>query len=323
MRRFVKKIIYHFLILLITALLLDFIISSRLKIHDQFAYGESYIWNEIYQGKVNRDILIYGSSRAWVHFDPKIIQDSLRMSTYNLGIDGHNFWLQYFRHKALIKNNVKPKVIILSVGIFTLNRRSDLYNMNQFLPYIYYEDVYHYTSVYKGFTIFDYILPLYRYIGKRDVLRQAFYYNKGRQSKQENYRIDGFRGMNREWNHDLENAKQKLASFTLNMHEPSIKLMELFFEECNDLGIEVVMVYSPEYIEGQYFVENRSEIMETFSNLSETYNFHFLDYSNDEISKDKILFYNSMHLNAIGAERFTTKFVSDLKQNKILTFKGQ
>lgn len=40
----------------------------------------------------------------------------------------------------------------------------------------------------------------------------------------------------------------------------------------------------------------------------------FLDYSKDSICTDKINFYNSQHLNAIGAGKFNRKLSNDLKK---------
>ncbi|MBE2208298.1 MAG: hypothetical protein IAE84_11975, partial [Saprospiraceae bacterium] len=73
------------------------------------APGEFEVWNDIYNSNVNCDIAIYGSSRAWVHIDPKILSHILQLNVYNFGIDGHNFWLQYLRHIEFLKYNPKPK----------------------------------------------------------------------------------------------------------------------------------------------------------------------------------------------------------------------
>ena len=49
----------------------DLVISKELKKSNSYTFGEYSIWNDIYDGKINADIVIYGSSRAWVHFDPE------------------------------------------------------------------------------------------------------------------------------------------------------------------------------------------------------------------------------------------------------------
>ena len=94
MTRFFKNIIWFFLPLLLVSVLLDWYISDQLKKSDYYAHGETYIWNKIVEGEIEDDIYIYGSSRAWVHINPFILQDTLGMTAYNFGIDGHFLWFQ-------------------------------------------------------------------------------------------------------------------------------------------------------------------------------------------------------------------------------------
>lgn len=316
MKLFIKKILYQAIILLLISIIVDYFLSSTLKHSDSFAYGESLIWNEIIEGQMSKDILIYGSSRAWVHFDSKIIEDSLGLSTYNLGIDGHNFWLQYLRHKKLLKHNKPPNFIILSLGVFSLSKRKDLYNHYQFLPFQYDKEFYDYTKSYEGFSIFDYTLPMYRYIGKQDSIKKIIK-AQFNEAYREPYRIKGFRGMHRQWNDDLAKAKLTIKSYESVMDQASVDLIQTFINECNRLNIRVILVYSPEYIEGQEFVSNRHEIISFYQNLALKNNLSFIDYSNDPICRSKNYFYNSMHLNADGARVFTNKLVIDLKKMDI------
>ena len=73
MSQFLKKIIAFIIPLLVLSVFADILISNGLKKSDYYAQGETFIWNEIYNGNIDEDIFIYGSSRAWVHIDPKIL----------------------------------------------------------------------------------------------------------------------------------------------------------------------------------------------------------------------------------------------------------
>ena len=144
----------------------DYFISNNHKKNHKYP-GEIEVWNDIYAGNINSEIAIYGSSRAWVHIDPSILEDSLNLKAYNFGIDGHNFWLQYLRHKEYLKYNNAPKIILLSVDVFSLQKRKDLYELNQFLPFMLWnKNIIKFTSSYNGFTYKDYYFPLLRYKGK-------------------------------------------------------------------------------------------------------------------------------------------------------------
>jgi tagatose-1,6-bisphosphate aldolase len=85
----------------------------------------------------------------------------------------------------------------------------------------------------------------------------------------------------------------------------------------NKEGVKVVFVYTPEYIEGQKFIQGRKELISLYSKYSKQYNIPFYDFSNDVICYKKDFFYNSNHLNKDGAELFTRKFVDTLIQSNV------
>lgn len=139
--------------------ILDLFFSAKLKKSKKDAHGEYPVWNDLYEGKINADVVVYGSSRACYHFDTKLLEDGLAKSCYNLGIEGHNFWLEYLRHKVLLKYNKKPKYILLSIDIFTFQKRAAIFNHDQLLPFMLYnKDMRKYTKTYNQFSflIFTY-----------------------------------------------------------------------------------------------------------------------------------------------------------------------
>jgi hypothetical protein len=313
MKLFIKNFFVFIIPLLIIIIPLDLTLSKLLKKSNTYAQGEYSVWNDLYNGKVNSEIVIYGSSRAWVHVDPQILKNELGVSSYNLGIDGHNFWLQYLRHKILLKYNQKPKYIILSVDSRTLEKRDNLFNSHQFLPYMLWDkDIINFTKSYYGYSNIDYYLPLLRYYGKKIVLVEAtnnFLFSSNLKLDRNN----GFKGMDRQWNNDFENAKNKLKHYKAELNQESIQLFDRFLGECKENDMEAIFVYTPEFIEGQEFIQNREEIISLFKDFSDKYNISFLDYSDDEICSQKKYFYNASHLNKEGAEIFTKKLAEDLK----------
>ncbi len=280
--------------------------------------NEFVVWNDLFKGNIKVDVAIYGSSRAMVHMDPKIFKDSLNLEAYNLGLNGHNFWLQYYRHKEFLKYNKAPGIIIHSVDMFTLAKRKDLFQMDQFLPYMLYNrELEKWIDSYQGFTHYDYNIPLVRYYGQYkaigNALRTAFH-NYSSISDSARYR--GFMYKNLAWNDDLEKARKQFPDYRITVDKKSVELFNEYLYECKNAGIPVILVYSPEYIEGQDFVKNRAEIINIFSVFAARYNIPFLDYSNDSISYNKNYFYNTSHLNGRGAEIFTSKLIHDMKKQE-------
>ncbi len=313
MKKFITKTLFFLLPLLLLCIIIDFELSFLLRQNIKKYEGEFSVWNDIYNSNINCDIAIYGSSRAWVHIDPKILKDSLNMTAYNFGIDGHNFWLQYYRHIEFLKHNKTPKQIIVALDVISLEKRKDLYNYMQFLPYMLWnKDLFKYTNSYEGFNTIDYFIPLVRYFGKTSALNACIevLLNK---SDIEKVRINGFAGMDKFWNSDVDKALKEREEYKIPINEKSVELFIRFIEECKKRGIELIFVYTPEYIEGQKkYCTNRQEIIKIFEEISIKYDVTFYDYSGHNICLNKNLFYNASHLNKTGSELFTRQFAHDL-----------
>ena len=311
MKKFILKGLLYILPILLCAYPLDYLISKYLSESNYYAGGETKDWNDIYKGNINSDLVIYGSSRAYRHFSPKIIEDSLNISTYNLGINGNNFWLQYFRHKELLKYNKKPKYIIMSIDPFSLQKAVGMPNSIQFLPYLLWnKNLKEYISYRSGYSFIDYNIPLARYFGEKTALFAALssFFN----FRNNPVRYKGYKGRESEWNGDFDKAKDQLDNYDIDIDPEYVKLFEQFINECNREGIKLIFVYTPLYIDGQLFIKNREEVTYTFQHFSDKYKIPFIDYSNDELSFQKQYFYNTTHLNKRGSEIFTKKLIKEL-----------
>lgn len=318
MKYFIKYIFLFLVPIILISYPLDIYISSKLK-HSHKYQGEFEVWKDIYNGNINTDLLIYGSSRAWVDINPKILKDYLNTDVYNLGIDGHNFWLQYLRHLEYLKYNKAPKQIILAVDFGSLQKREDLYLYEQFLPYMLWNsNIINFTKSYEGFDLFDYYVPLKRYIGEYSVLKQTFNVSLENDNNS-SYRNLGFRSVNKSWTDEFELARTKMKSYKVNINHASVSLFNMFLANCKDNNIDVVLVYTPEYIEGQKFIENRQKIMSIYKLYANKYDFYFLDYSKDNINYDKQYFYNATHLNKSGSTLFSQNLAHDLLELKKTT----
>lgn len=310
MKRFLKRLLLFILPIVILAYPLDILVSQILR-KTNLHYGEYEVWDDIYASNIDADLAIFGSSRAWRHFDPKIFEDSLGLKTYNFGMDGHNFWMQQLRHRKYFAKNPHPQTIIYSVDILTLVKRVDLFNKNQLLPFMLFDDeIYNYTKSYQGFSWANYYVPLYRYATNLDF--SSFISD----SLFQEYRYHGFKGADRKWNLDLQEAELQYPNFSLDEDTPSVALFISFIEDMKRENIDIILVCAPEYYEGQDFVKNRVELISTFKEIAENYSLPFFDYSDSAISKRQDLFYNTLHLNKEGAEVFTQKFIRDWQRLK-------
>lgn len=318
MIKFIKNLLLFIFPIIISAYFIDIFISANLKKSNSFAQKEYPVWNALLTGKINADIVIYGSSKAWVQIDPSMISDSLHLPAYNLGMDGHNFSMQYLRHLVLLKNNTKPQLIIHSLDIATLDKRKELYNAEQFLPYMLWnKEIKNTTQSYLGFSSYDYEVPLIRYYSNPGALGTAIklFLNPG-DNKIE--KVNGFQARDISWTGDFDKAKERMAFYETKLDTPTIYLFEKYLNECKAQNIKIIFVYCPEYIDGQKFMKNRDQIIKLFTKLSVKYNIPFYDYSSDFMSFDKKYFYNASHLNKLSAQIFTNKLIAQLKKTDLL-----
>ena len=272
-------------------------------------------WNDIFQSKINADILVLGSSRAWAHVSPQILDSTFHCNSYNLGLRSSHFLMQYCRFKTLIAHNPIPKKVILCLDIFTFEREKQLYGYEYFLPYVHDSLLIKYSKGYEGeLGEVEKNFPLYKYNGKVNLmLKGLISYFHLHHFQQKNYK--GYEGQAKKWDGTFDFfVKNNPKKLTQQIDNETVTAFEDFLNYCNKNNIELVLVYTPEYFEAQHYFENRTAILQTYTQLSVKYGHLFLDYSNDEICKKKELFYNSQHLNKEGAEIFSRLLVSDLKE---------
>lgn len=310
---FLRRLACYALVMLVLAIGLDMLLSYFLRQTKEYP-GEFEVMNDIYEGKAACDVAIYGSSRAWNHIDPRIMKDSTGLDFYNFGLNGQNFWLQYLRHLEFRKHNPKPRTIIMSLDIFSFQPKSEMYNVMQFYPYMLWNmTIREYTMNYKGFAQADYFIPLLRYSGKRKALSHVIQNVKGIGRKEENFRYRGFTGLDKPWTDEFENVRDELGSYNVAIDTQVVNLFKRFIRECEADSVPVILLYSPEYIEGQRFVSNRDSLFNFFHQLSSSHGLLFLDYSQDTICHDRSLFFNASHLNRTGAEIFSRKLAGNLR----------
>ncbi|MCC7303288.1 MAG: hypothetical protein IT233_11660 [Bacteroidia bacterium] len=313
MKSFLLRIFFFLLPVIGLMYPVDWFLSNHLsKAHTP--PGEIEVWNAIYSGAIDAEVAVYGSSRAWVQIDPHILQDTLQRKVYNFGIDGHKFRIIYLRHLEYLRYNPPPRLIILSLDVFSLEEREDLYGSEQFLPFVAGNDtVRKYISSMQGFSKYDYALPSVRYYGefrwKNEALRIALGLTDSTP-----FRKNGFRNREVGWRADLAGGTMTPEGFTVVPSKETIRLFRRFILDCREKNIELLFVYTPELKETRDMVRNRDAMLTLYKNYSRVYGVPFLDYSEHPVSYDRSYFYNNSHLNAAGVAAFTPVLAADIRK---------
>ncbi|WP_158849963.1 hypothetical protein [Algibacter sp. L1A34] len=226
--------------------------------------------------------------------------------------------MQKAKYDLYLKHNSHPNIIIQVVGINTLKMRDDLFQKEQFIPYLSDTIIKNATLKYDGLDFFDYNLPLLRYKTNSHLLADSFVslIEFGNLFK-DKYKYKGYEAYDKVWDTSFDVFKKSYPNGRkYKINKESLKLFDNYLREEKQKGTFLVIVFSPTYIESQKYVNNRTELIDTYKKFSKKYDIPFFDYSSNALTTDKINFYNSQHLNKKGAELFSIILCADL--NKIL-----
>lgn len=300
MKKFITKIILLFAIIAI----IDCVTGAVMN----------YVVNHIQVGGQGRDnyiccrseedILIFGSSRAVHHYNATMIEDSTGLSCYNCGEDGNGIILSYGR-LIMAKERHQPKIIIQDVAApFDLLKNDNhkylgwlkaRYNRNGISKI--FDDIDR-TERYKMFC------QSYRYNSK--FLQNLFVYFTSISSDTGK---KGFRPINNSFDpmKIRKNTKPEVYEFD------SLKVN--YIHKFIDLskGSKLVFVVSP--------IWNGMDTakLQPLIDICKSQNILLLDYSNDpKYVHSDIYFHNGTHLNARGADEFTSDLIKALRKESII-----
>jgi hypothetical protein len=307
----VRRLISFALVILALVFGLNALINFGLEHIKTSSFGA---WNQAMQGRVNADILISGSSRATYHYDPRTIEATTGEKTFNIGRVGSQTDVQLAVLRAYLDHNKKPTIVIHNLDAFTFVMSREVYDPAQYVPYLSYAELYEPLHRIDRDMVKSRYLPLYGYI----VEDMNFSWVEGLKAlvgwmPKENYYL-GFCPRDREWSDDFEKFKAgnpNGASFAI---EPGgVKTLEELIQLCQKNGIQLILVYSPEYAGMQKMTNNRKQIFVQFNALANRYHVPLWDFSDWKHSADQAYFYNSQHLNANGAKIFSQDVADRLK----------
>lgn len=245
----------------------------------------------------NEGIIIMGSSRASHHYVPKILADSLGMECFNAGQDGNGIILQYGRWR-MISERYSPKLIIYDITPnFDVALNDNMTYVDRLKPFCDDKNVKGYISDVFPMENIKLFSKMYRFNYKfLEILSDCA---TGKDISDGYAPLDGL--IRKEI---VDQTEQKRANIMVD--NIKLRYLEQLVVEAKEKGTKVVFVLSPSF----RGVEKDLTTINEVKAISERNNILFWDFSNDEMCKESSLFYDSVHLNAEGAELFTKKLIS-------------
>lgn len=314
MKKFFKTIVLLLSILFLLNVVMDYGFT-RLLNHSQTELYRG--WNSIINDSIDSDLLVMGSSRAWVGYDPHIMDSLLSVNSYNLGLDGSHVKRQIVKYYVYCHyQKKKPSILIVNFDFFGNWRKDGEYHREQYFPYLANPYIRRLilTKKQEHFSIGELYIPMYRYYSQgikklvEDNMNLDEYYNK--------HWFKGYYwGMPSEWN---GSEFAKIDEYRFKAIQDVVDEFDVFLSELQKEGVKVLFVCSPIYIGATEKTVNLSEFYDFRDHFSEKYSIPVLDYIYDSLCYDTAYFYNATHLNKTGAELFTIKLCHDLDSLGIL-----
>lgn len=304
MSKFIKRVILFLLPILIIAYPLDVFLSTNLYRTGNL-YGDVPIMKDAFEGNINADILIIGSSRAEMHFNPEIIEKHSGLSAFNFGESLVDWNLIRFRLDTYLRYNRSPDYIIANVDAAMFMRVASEYKVRpHFLPYLLFNK--DFMELYDV-PIEDYLFPLARYVGYRKLPIVVFSLWL-KDSTVSTQRIKGFSPVNRPFD------DRHLAQFREKDYSNLDISPTQFYQylQAKLPHATIIGVHTPILIESIKEMDLKQLRVDSFQAEFEERGWIFLDYSFGPISQNKNYFYNTTHMNYKGAERFTRTLMRDL-----------
>lgn len=304
MKKFLKSIlIFGLIFFLLDKIFIFFIVVSPGKEVDKRL-------ELLVNGKINKEIVILGSSRAARNIIASEIERKTGHSAYNLAYPGSDIAFHEFIVRTLLKFNKAPKVVLLSVDYPTAFLPDSILNfrLERLYPLVKYDYINN-ELVARGEKnkIMSNLLALSRMNKSNFDIRQKQF------TALDTLYPDGsmplsFQKQGEDWSQSTILAKYDSAK------ELKVKLdcFKKIVAMCKEKNIQLIIVQPP------LFDPMDAAFRERLKQLTQN-TIPFFDYNNQNtIYKNKDYYYDRTHLNHKGALIFTNEIVHYLKTNKTL-----
>ena len=285
MKKYIRNIILFFLAIVVVDMLFG-VACQYLNDHSKGGGIRSryYVCKES-----DEEVLVFGSSRAKHHYVPDIIEDSLKMTCYNTGEDGNGIILCYGFLK-MITQRYSPKLILYDVSRFDIYEDDNMKYLDLMKPY--YRE--------PGIdSIFWRVSPKTRYM----MLSEMYRYNTTCLRVLGNYlhpisnTFKGYSPMKgvMDYEPDVNGRKKGVVD------ETKMYYFDQFLFLAQEKGIEVICLGSP-----YYGIDATDGFYKPVIDLCKRYDVHFLDYTDEPNTKEKVFYNDRTHLNDRGAKLYTS-----------------
>ena len=299
MKRYITNILVFFIIIAVVDIGIGYW-GDYLQGHSRGGYSKKI--NDLLI-KDKHDVLILGSSRALHHYDTPFLSDTLGIDVYNAGYDGNGIILADGILRMVLER-YKPRLIVYDVEpAFDIeeyiNDKGNVRYISHLRPYFKYPCV---SFIIRDISFEEWCKAhsgMLRYNTNiislaKDNIKDSGVYEKGFAP------IDG--EMIAEPNVTIIDNKP------LKVDDVKIRYFNDLIDVCIDNEIALIMIVSPRY------GKKRLDAIEIAKEICDKRGIPFINYySDDAFMHHKEWFKESMHLNRIGARKYSQCLVEILQ----------
>lgn len=257
------------------------------------AEGERVAKSEYVLNRVDADVVVLGSSRAESHYDCEVIREYFPdLSVFNCGVDGQQFYYTCAVFNSIM-DRYTPKMIIWD---FSNNDMEQKTVESLSLLYPHYSDsdfIHRLLDNHEGRSSFALLSNCYRYSGTASRILRAMWMPESNKM--------GF-SARPSLNRSVGFAEGGQSQMNSPMVEEKMAMLSSCFQRAHDAGTTICVCFSPSYVR----LEGITPSVDFIKKQSDKFGCLFFDGSKmeDFVHTDKY-WYDSRHLNAVGAEKYT------------------
>ena len=285
----------RFFFICLCVILLDFSIGKALEFF-YFKQNKGRVYNiTVALEKQTCDVLILGSSRAMHHYNPEILSDSLKLSSYNAGLDGQS--ILYSKGVLdVVLERYKPKIIILDLTLSEFDPKGNSYDMLYALnPYVKRHPILWKTLSHKSKPEkIKHLSSIYPY---NSMIVEIAIGNMSRSFKKREISENGFFPSVGIWKEEITTVDFPDSA----LDAVKTKAFEDICSLCSENNIDLYVVISPAF----QMIENVSSSISYLERVCDSLNIPLLNFINDMNYVDNSHFKDMTHLNGQGADLFS------------------
>ncbi|MFI5152268.1 MAG: hypothetical protein ACHQET_02980 [Chitinophagales bacterium] len=297
-----KKILIVVIGLLVALVALDFTLDFFARRNRVQEMGKL---NSVIKRQFDPDIVVWGSSFAWVGVNPDIISEKTHAHAYNMAFDGSSFDLYNGVVNQMLDYSTTCRTMIFVVSYNDFKKHDKIYHQEIYLPYLSNDNIYKCLSNVNRELWKSRFIPFYKY-----TLRGEIYYKYVLKGIQEFIghpypckEINGYLPLQLKWSE--ENDEKYDTKVSIEFNDGNFIDFKNVINRVKSKGIRPIIIIPPHHKIGLNSFSDFDILRNNLNEFSRKEHVIYSDFTKTSLSDNIDLFYNGGHLNEDGSLIFS------------------